>query len=170
MNVENLSARFSQVTKEFDQEVAASLQRMGARWVKLAQAQAPRRSGAFASGLSYELFSDDEAFGFYGTSPQPLGSYIKFGTRPHPIAARNARALKFYWTRTGLNTIVPKRGGFKTHRIGDTLFIGKGRVDHPGTQANPYHVRAFEQFWPEVEKEVRAVGAKFVLKLASPNE
>lgn len=52
--------------------------------------------------------------------------------RPHPIRAVNARALAFFWPRVGMQTFVPRSGGFKTHVRGGALWIGKGQVDHPG--------------------------------------
>ena len=139
----DLSGRFAKAFGMIDEEKQKSVRQLGSKWVELAQKEAPEKTGAFASGINYQPFSEESTYGFRGYSPQPLGNFIKFGTRPHPIAARNAPALRFFWKKTGLYTIVPKRGGFKTHRIGTTLYIGKGRVDHPGTQANPYHIRAY---------------------------
>jgi len=162
----DLSERFVKAFEMLEESKQESVRRLGARWVSLAQAEAPARSGAFASGIEYQPFREQATFGFRGYSPQPLGNWIKFGTKPHPIAPRNAPALKFYWRKTGLFTIVPKGGGFKTHRVGRTLYIGKGRVDHPGTQPNPYHIRAYEMFIPEVREEAKRLGRDFVITLA----
>ena len=58
--------------------------------------------------------------------------------KPHRIAARHAKALAFFWPRVGMQTFVPKRGGFRTHvRGGNVLMIGKGYVDHPGGSLVP---------------------------------
>lgn len=161
-----ISDRFVKAFDALNEEKQESVKRLGARWVQLAQAEAPKRTGAFASGIDYKPFREEATYGFAGYSPQPLGNFIKFGTKPHPIAPRNADALKFYWQRTGLYTIVPKGGGFKTHRVGSTLYIGKGRVDHPGTQANPYHERAYEMFLPLVQEEAKRVSKRFVITFA----
>lgn len=162
-----LSDRFIKAFDALNEEKQESVRRLGARWVQFAQAEAPKRTGAFASGIEYKPFREEATFGFAGYSPQPLGNFIKFGTKPHPIAPRNADALKFYWQRTGLYTIVPKGGGFKTHRVGSTLYIGKGRVDHPGTKPNPYHARAYEMLLPAIQEEARILSRKFVVALAS---
>lgn len=52
-------------------------------------------------------------------------SYVIMGTVPHPIAARNASALSFFWTKQG------------------SRFIGKS-VHHPGTIANDFRLLALE--------------------------
>jgi len=48
--------------------------------------------------------------------PVAYASFVEEGTKPHPIEARRAPNLVFYW---------PKIGG---------VFVGK-RVNHPGTKA-----------------------------------
>jgi len=58
--------------------------------------------------------------------------------RPHRIQARNVGALAFFWPKVGMQTFVPRRGGFRTHVTADgRLFIGKGYVDHPGGSLEP---------------------------------
>lgn len=86
--------------------------------------------------------------------PSKIENGIKFNTRvsggsvslnvlapsqakPHRIAARRANALAFFWPRVGMQTFVPKRGGFRTHVRGRVLMIGKGYVDHPGGSLVP---------------------------------
>jgi len=162
----DLSGKFVKAFEMLDEEKQESVRRLGERWISLARAEAPKDTGAFASGINYQPFREEATFGFRGHSPQPLGNFIKFGTKEHPIAPRNAPALKFYWKRVGFFTIVPKGGGFKTHRVGRTLYVGKGRVDHPGTAPNPYHVRAYEMFLPAVREEARRIGMRFVATIS----
>ena len=57
--------------------------------------------------------------------------------KPHRIQARYAGALAFFWPRVGMQVMVPKRGGFRTHVRGNTLWVGKGYVDHPGGSLVP---------------------------------
>lgn len=57
--------------------------------------------------------------------------------RPHRIYARYAKALAFFWPRVGMQTFVPKRGGFRTHVRNGSLMVGKGYVDHPGGSLVP---------------------------------
>lgn len=164
----DLHGRFTKASKTLDEETQKSVQMLGRSWVQLAQAEAPRKTGTFATSIRYYPFTEPDTFGFKGLSAQPLGNYIKFGTAPHSIAARNTGALHFFWERVGLETFVPRRGGFKTHQIGNQLFIGKGFVAHPGTKPNEYHLRAFEQFWPQLQAQIRRVSENFVITLAGP--
>lgn len=53
------------------------------------------------------------------------GRYVIAGTRAHPIVARQARALRFFWERAG------------------TTFIGR-KVQHPGTMPNDFRWKALE--------------------------
>lgn len=57
--------------------------------------------------------------------------------RPHIIRAVNAQALAFFWPKVGMQTFVPKSGGFRTHVRGNALWIGKGYVNHPGGSLEP---------------------------------
>lgn len=160
----DLSARFTLAIKDLDNIIQSNIHTLGARWVQYAKAEAPIRTGQFVTGIGYIPFRESEdAVGFAGISPQPIGNWIKFGTQPHKIAARNTDALRFYWKRTGYFTIVPRKGGFKTHAIGRTLYVGKGFVDHPGTKPNPYHLRAYDKYWPEVQEEVKRISKSFVV-------
>lgn len=63
------------------------------------------------------------------------------GTKPHRIeakgkAAGGAEALAFMWPRVGnAQVFVPRQPTRPTHwQDDDTLIIGKGHVDHPGTK------------------------------------
>lgn len=53
------------------------------------------------------------------------GRYVIEGTRPHPIVARRARALRFWWERQGLTFVGP-------------------RVRHPGSRANDFRSKAID--------------------------
>lgn len=65
--------------------------------------------------------------------------WLHEGTRPHRIAAVNARALAFNWPKVGALTFVPRAGGQRTgYRPDGTFVIGKGYVDHPGTRPVPF--------------------------------
>ena len=66
-----------------------------------------------------------------------VAPFIEFGTKPHEIRPKNKKALKFYYGRVQATAFVPAAGGFKTHFSGGNLWIGKGKVDHPGTKENP---------------------------------
>ena len=87
-----------------------------------------RRKGGMGEAIRWRTYEKGDAIQLSVTGPERA--------KPHRIAARNASALSFFWPKIGMRVVVPKRGGFKTHvrkgARGETLWIGKGHVDHPG--------------------------------------
>ena len=73
------------------------------------------------------------------------------GSKAHRITAKHKGALVFYWKRVGMVTVVPKvprtryTGVIKSKRKGVRFHIGKGYVNHPGTKARPFLMRALEE-------------------------
>lgn len=73
------------------------------------------------------------------------------GSRAHTIRAKRKKALVFFWPRVGMVTVVPKRpktrytGVIKSKKKGVRFHIGKGYVNHPGTKARPFLMRALEE-------------------------
>jgi hypothetical protein len=136
---------------------------IGRRWVELAREYAPKRTGEFARGIRYTTYEQENEVGIRGYIPQPLGSFIIEGTKPHQIRAKNAGALHFIWEEADyIEVIVPRVGGRKTElMIGgglldkDLLVIGKGYVQHPGTKPNPFTARALDQVHVEASGMVK---------------
>lgn len=141
-------------TKSSDKMLASARSGMrdqGRRMVSLMQDEAPKRSGQFAKDIRFRSFASSGgtgSIGFTVTTPQPLGTFIIRGTKPHRIAARRAKALFFHWARIGANVVVPKGGGFSTHWRAGNLWIGKGYVNHPGTKPNKFEGRAYRRWIP----------------------
>lgn len=160
-------------------EITPGLDRVKGRWIKadkdytrrnwalmgywarrakaLTQAAAPvGKTGKFKKGIWAKRYRRSKTIvGFNITVPQPIGTFILKGTKAHKIRAKNASALAFFWDKIGMHVLVPRRGGFKTHVRSDTLWIGKGYVDHPGTKANPFVQRAKRRWWPQMAKELK---------------
>jgi hypothetical protein len=90
---------------------------------------APYRSASLESGIRFNTRQTGETISLNVTAPAKA--------RPHRIAARNARALAFFWPRVGMQVFVPKRGGFRTHVRNGALMVGKGYVSHPGGSLVP---------------------------------
>ena len=67
------------------------------------------------------------------------GIFVREGTRPHDIAAREAKSLHFY---------IGGKEIFVTH------------VHHPGNKANPYQERAYEKVRGEVESVVNGINER----------
>jgi hypothetical protein len=79
--------------------------------------------------------------------------YVARGTRPHPITPRQPGGLlAFYWAKEKKSVIVSS-------------------VEHPGTLANRFHVRAYKKAEPELEKRRKRMAlrmARAMLWEASP--
>lgn len=67
----------------------------------------------------------------------PYASFVRDGTPPHPIAAKNRTYLAFAWPKVA--------GDERFRRLPDGRVLLK-RVNHPGTKANPWYDRALNQF------------------------
>jgi len=88
--------------------------------------------------------------------------------KPHPIRPRNAGALHFFWGKIGMTVVVPKGGGFKTHARGNTLWVGKGRVDHPGGSLVPLINPLIEDVAQEwLSRDGRTIVAKMATRYAA---
>ncbi|GAG89384.1 unnamed protein product, partial [marine sediment metagenome] len=114
-------------------------------------------SGADESGRGYvkiqDTFTTSQVAGgdtsievVVGNKNAPYTKAFEFGSgvqgkkgKTYPIFPRNAPALAFYWEKIGMQTIVPKGGGFKSYIQSPNVYvIGKGKVDHPGIKAKPF--------------------------------
>lgn len=120
----------------------------GGRLVKILRANAPKKTGEFAKSIHHRVYTVQAGAAFSIEMDSPLGTFITKGTKPHPIAARNAGALRFFWPLVGMVTMVPKGGGFRTHTAGGILWIGKGYVNHPGTRPNDFINRSVSVWKP----------------------
>lgn len=75
----------------------------------------------------------------------PYGFWVREGTKPHIIRAKNAKALRF--------------------EIGGQVIFAT-EVKHPGTKPNPYHKRVFARLRPRIQAIVSRMGRKVTLFLA----
>lgn len=125
------------------------------------QKEAPKKTGAFANKIGFKTFSSGASTGFRIFMPEPLGTFITKGTRPHVIRANKAKALYFYWPKVSAYTVVPKAGGFSTHFSGGKLWIGKGYVNHPGTDPNQFDKRAYANWLPTARTMLNRISKSF---------
>jgi hypothetical protein len=161
----NLRGKFAKADKDMFEARRDAVRQLGRKWVELARDEAPKSptsTGTFWKGIGFRTFVTGETIGFQGYSPQPLGRFITEGTKRHRIVARNARALFFFWPKVGAMTVVP-RGGGPHGKIGDKFYVGKGYVDHPGTKPNPFTIRAYKRWEPQVISELRKVALRWVV-------
>jgi hypothetical protein len=147
----DLRGRFARADKQLLDDRREAVRKMGRRWVAYAQDEAPKSptsTGRFWRGIRFRTYVRGSEIGFTATSPQPLGTYIVKGTKPHIIRAKFAKALYFFWPR----------GGGK--------YYSRKSVRHPGTKPNPYTVRATKRWEKDAEKEIKRISTRWVVKAA----
>lgn len=152
--------RFQAAEAALNRERQAVIASEARRFLRYAREEAPGRR--YPRQLDVATFMQGTHLGFHLTGPEPLSTFILKGTRPHRIAPRRARALRFFWPRIGAAAVVPRQAGFRTHFRGGVLWIGKGYVNHPGTRPNRFVGRAFRRWLPGARKVLRRLSDAFV--------
>jgi len=141
--IRDLQGRFAKLEGEVKEVRREELRGLGREYVKVAQEEAPKRTGQFARSIRYRTTVETgRRMELAVTMATPLGSYIIFGTRPHVIVPVRARALHFF-TKSGQEVFTK-------------------RVMHPGTRPNPFQQRAMERLEPEIDAALRRIGLRFV--------
>lgn len=93
--------------------------------VVLARVEAPTRT----SELVRSIGSTYHGGGHWSISATaPHAKFVHEGTKPHLIRSKTGRALRFYWNKVG--------------RV-----VTLQQVNHPGTEPNPFLVRAMRKVW-----------------------
>lgn len=128
----DVAGRFAKAEGETLALRRAQLEFLMQRFVNIERAEAPKKTGKFAAGINYRISMQGKQLKGESTSPQPLGTFIRKGTRAHPITARNAKALSFFWANGPLG---PGRYFYRS-------------VWHPGTKADDYVRRAHRRWMP----------------------
>jgi len=160
--LKNFSRNLADAGKQWITDARPLVGALGEKYVQVARGEAPNKSGRFAASITSQVFTEDDAAGFYGLSAKPIGHWIILGTKPHRIAARSKKALSFFSTKLGMFVIVPKNTNFKSHVSNGKLWINKGYVDHPGTSPNPFPKRALERLRPEINKLLERLAVRWV--------
>ena len=161
--LDRVKGRWIRADKDFNRRNWDLMGYWARRAKALTQAEAPvGKTGKFKKGIWAKRYRRSKTIvGFNITVPQPIGTFILEGTKRHPITARKARALVFFWPKVGMVTVVPKRGGFSTHVKDNIYWVGKGYVDHPGTKANPFIQKARRRWWPQMAKELKRSARRY---------
>jgi len=169
----NLKGRFETAHKQLLEDHRDMMRVQGRRMKELAQDEAPvGKTGKFKAGIRFRTFAKGAQVGFTVSTPSPLGDYISEGTRPHIIRAKEKKALYFFWPKFGGYVVVPRRPSGPTRVVSsysaygggrkDTLWIGKGYVNHPGTKPNPYLSRAFRRWLPGARADLSKASTRYV--------
>jgi len=127
-----VAARFQVAGDNLKRNVRDGMREQMRRLVDLAQDEAPKKTGSFADAIHFRTYERGDAVEGNIYTPQPLGNYIALGTKPHLIAAKNAKTLAFYWEKG------PKGAGMYFYP----------EVHHPGTKANKFLGRAYRRWHP----------------------
>ncbi len=139
-----LNGRFTKASKALLNERRKELKAEGRRYVKLAQEEAPRRTGDFASNIRFRTTQQEGNLVLSVSTPDPLGKWIIEGTKPHPIVAKRAKALHFFI------------GGAEFFRLS---------VQHPGTKPNRFMGRATRRWFPGARKMLNRISTKYISEL-----
>lgn len=146
----DLRGSFAKAEKELLEDKRNGMRSLGRRWVAIAREEAPQgKTGKFRKSIAFRTSQTGNTVGFSTYSAQPLGKWIIGGTKAHPIRARRARFLRFFWPK---GPDGPREYFFR-------------KVQHPGTQPNPYHRRATDKWMPEADTELRRISTRYVMKL-----
>ncbi len=118
---------------------------------ELAQSEAPKKTGQFAREITTKAFVQGKVLGFNLFSPQPLGLWIRGGTKPHPIpkVPKTTGALAFFWERG------PRGAG---------MYFFK-QVQHPGTKPDDYALRAKNRWLPVARDSLRKMALAYSAEL-----
>lgn len=90
---------------------------------------APIDTGETAEKISSRRVAGPPRITHEVEAPTPQGEWAENGTRAHPIVARNAKALVFYWPKVG--------------RV-----VAFKHVNHPGQPPRPWFAPTLRAEWP----------------------
>lgn len=146
--IRDLQGRFAKADKTLLKYRREQLKELGRKFVSVAREEGPKgKTGKFVKGIGFKTYMR----GIGGmmemrvTDPQPLGTWIRGGTKAHIIVPVRARALHFFI-----------RG----------VEIFTKRVHHPGTKPNPYQERTMKRMMPEIDQSLAKLGKKVTKELA----
>jgi len=157
----DLRGRFAKATEEMLKTKRDEIRALGQAGSAALNAAAPvgrrrvlsrsHKFKTFERGTTIELR-------FYSDA---VGQFVRQGTKPHIIRAKRAKALAFHWPKVGMMAFVPRAGFPFTGVAGGAFWIGKGYVNHPGTQPNPYHERAFASLQPTMRDALNRIARAY---------
>jgi hypothetical protein len=81
--------------------VGQSIERMARDTVFFQKIFANKKSGAMAAGMHYKKGTWSRGIQFDAGSDVDYTLFVDQGTKPHPIRAKNAPMLVFYWPKVG---------------------------------------------------------------------
>ncbi len=142
--------RFAKAEKALLETRKKELDKLALDLESMAEAEAPKgATGEFAKGITTEIFVQGKVLGFNLLSPQPLGLFIRGGTKPHKIAAKGGGVLAFLWA---------------SGPQGPGLHFFKS-VNHPGTKPDDYALRAKNRWIPVARESLNRMALSYTAEL-----
>ena len=118
--VSGLSNAIRLLNRSGNSIIAPRMREVGAKLLKLAREEVPKRSKRLMNSLHIRVTSPTSLQLVEG---EDYGYFVRRGTSPHPIYPRFKKAL--WWPGLGHPIAYVRR--------------------HPGTKPNPYHIRALDR-------------------------
>lgn len=125
---------------EVERLCKAIVRKAGFDTVAVAQQLVPVDTGHLKNSIGVDF--DPDGLGFDAGPTANYGAAVEYGTRPHVIKPKKAKAL--HWVDEN----------------GDDVFAR--RVNHPGTAPRPYMRPAFERAADQAERAIEQVVDRFL--------
>ena len=136
----DIEGRFTQAREQLLRDRQQAMKNIGRKYVAAAKKEAPGKK--FPESIGFQTYTTVDGVGFRAYAAQPLFTFITEGTRPHII--RGNPILAFHWERG------PEGPGKYFFHY----------VNHPGTEPNPFHERAWEQTEGEITPEMQKISTR----------
>lgn len=139
--------RYARRSEELQQGLRTMMREESRALLEALRYYAPQKTGAFMRGLGYrtDIKGDSVTATFYASGPHAfLLPIFIYGSKPHPIVAKNAAALRFFWPNG------PRGPG---------IYYFKS-VQHPGTDPHPFIAQAMDARTPHFDYNLRTVSRR----------
>lgn len=145
----DVAGRYAKRTEALQGELRDMVRTEARALLEALRFYAPKKTGKFARGLGYR--TDERPGGvtatFYAGGPHAfLLPIFIHGSKAHPIVARRAQALRFFWERG------PRGPGIYYYKS----------VWHPGTDPNPFVAQALDSREPHFDYNLYRMARKVI--------
>ncbi|MDD4984189.1 MAG: hypothetical protein PHQ43_00170 [Dehalococcoidales bacterium] len=118
--------------------------------------ETPKRTGKLRRSTTFEIIDNPATQKLSvrqgaraANSGAFYGYFVREGTAPHEIRPVRAKALRF--------------------QIGGQIVFAR-KVNHPGTAANPYHVRVYQRLKPQLDEIIQKMGQRVTAYLSGKGQ
>lgn len=136
----DLQGKFARANDHLLEDRRALMRELAITARDIYREEAPEDTGEFKRGIRYRTFTSGDEVGFSISTPQPLGRFIVGGTAAHVILPRGNYPLRF--------------------EIGGTVIFAR-KVNHPGTQPNPFNERAAARIRQKGKRTLRRISTRY---------